>query len=621
MTKRGSHAEQYEVKEAWYDLKPYACEIAGFIRERKNLLGNHSTMYKIYDILYRNIFLGAEGTDKNKNYPYLKELYNIYKSCIIEACLPGYSALLSMDARNASSVLLIPKLKEVMIKQLKSISALENINVNELVDFILKGEAAAFVKLKETTETYREKEEVTDLETGEKLLRFNVRTNVTYRDLVIDPIDPLDLYIDGYDYMKNPKSCPKIVRSYISKRDLLTDKTNYPMLSEQDKQEIIAKAESDKEHANIRTTNGEDYSQSRTAANQIEVLTYLGDYVTTDGKLLTNIKAVVVEDKTGLLEYNGVDSIQLVYGSYFLDRETHRGISPLACVLPIEGLANRCVDLFISNLDNVSNPVLLYTNGSIGSGDLRTYRDTRRLQYNDGIGNKPEFFSPPEISPGGINLLNVILDKQKDTLGLNNYIAGDTSGGVRTAQESQILFNKANARMRVETDAFSYNFLLPLMNSFYSFNRELALSVGEALDPIYENPDLAVTISTGASRADSEGENQKLMEILGMSAISQPIFQWAAESGTMPLAIRYLFSKFGLTDADNILGLMEKPDEVPPIQDDSGGNTGETPQQELLPGADQIMNQINSPDVQDMGQLGDLDINKMMQENIDGGIV
>ena len=75
-----------------------------------------------------------------------------------------------------------------------------------------------------------------------------------------------------------------------------------------------------------------------------------------------------------------------------------------------------------------------------------------------------------------MNLLQTLLSQQKEVLGLNRYMSGDTSGAVRTAQESQILFQKANARMRVETDVFSYNVLLPLITAFYSFNRELALA-------------------------------------------------------------------------------------------------------------------------------------------------
>ena len=600
MTEKGSHADNVVIKENWYDLNQYSDEITKYVIDRRNNLGNHARMYKIYDILYRSIFTGAEGTDKRKRYPFLKEMYNVYKSALIEACLPGYSALLNADARNASSVFLTPKLKEVMINQFKSIALIENLTSTSLVNWILKGEAVLFMKLKQTTERYREKETVSDLESGEDLIQFKVETGVTYEDIVIEDIDPLDFYVDALDYKKDPKAAAKVIRTYISARDLLTDKTNYPKLSEEDKKAIIQKKASNDVYANIKAHNGEDYSISKTAANQIEVLTFMGDYVTQDGKLLTNVKAVVVEDKLGLLEYNGVDSLQIIYAPYMVDRDTHRGVSPLASVIPLDDLSNRCIDLFISNIDEVSNPILMYQCGSLPLNENKKFRETREIQYNDGISTQPSFFSPPEISPNGMNLLQVILGEQKEVLGLNKYMSGDTSGAVRTAQESQILFQKANARMRVETDVFSYNFLLPLISNFYAFNRELALAVGHPLDDIYANPELMVTISTGASRADSEGEVNKLLQILQMPAISQPIAQWCAETNNMPLFIRYVMSKMGLTDADNILGLLNNPEEVPPIpgEEDMMGAPQEggiapdgMPQEEVNPQGLEIMMQ------------------------------
>ena len=606
MNVNGSHAEEVVIKENWYDLNKYKDEIANFIVDRRRNLAGHSQMYRTYDILYRSIFTGSEDSDKRKRYPYLKEIYNVYKSALIEACLPGYSALFNSDARNAPTVLLNTKLKEVMLNQFKSIALIENLTANTISDWITKGEAVLFMKLKQTTERYREKETVTDLATGEELVQFKVDTGVTYEDIVIENIDPLDFYVDAMDYERDPKACPKIVRTYISSRDLLIDKTNYPLLSNDDKRTIIQKIESNKAYYNEHPRNGDDFSISKTASNQIEVLTFMGDYVTKDGNLLANIKAVTVEDKIALLEYNPVDTLQIIYAPYFIDRDTHRGVSPLASVIPIDDLANRCVDLFISNMDEVSKPILMYTAGSLPVNATKTFKINRELEYNDGIGTKPEFFTPPEISPNGMSLLEVLLAQQKEMLGLNKYMSGDTSGAVRTAQESSILFQKANARMRVETDVFSYKLLLPLISNFYAFNRELALAVGHPLDDIYANPELMVTISTGASKADGEGEVQKLMQILGMPAISQPIFQWCAESNNMPLAVRYIFAKLGLTDADNILGLIEHPEDIPPISE-SQDNPPEEPSNPMVsPDGNEQNNEAVQQILESMNEGGDI---------------
>ena len=198
--------------------------------------------------------------------------------------------------------------------------------------------------LKQTTERYREKETVTDQETGEEVVQFKVETGVTYEDLEIETIDPLDFYVDAVDYCHNPKSCPKVIRTWISARELLTDKTNYPLLTEEDKKAIIQKnttRDLGYPYVYSSASTGDNLSYSKTAEKQIEVLTFMGDYVTLDGKLLTNIKAIVVEGQLGLIEYNGVDSLQIIYAPYTIDRETHRGVSPLCSSIPLNRLKRK----------------------------------------------------------------------------------------------------------------------------------------------------------------------------------------------------------------------------------------------------------------------------------------
>ena len=515
-------------------------------------------MWKNYNTLYKSIFSGAVDSDVER-YTASKEMFNVYKSALIEGCIPGYSALMDIEGKNPHSVMMAPKLKSVMIDQFKSIALVEKLSDQVLLDWILKGEAVIFIKLKQTTERYREKETLTDLETGEKVMSFKVETGVTYEDLEVEVIDPLDFYVDANDYRKDPKGCPKIIRTYINSRELLTNKSNYPLLTEADKQAIIDKCNKE---ADLRpyiysdkSSNTGDISYGKTASDQIEVLTYRGDYVTKDGKLLTNIKVIVVEDKIAFADYSGVDSLQIIYAPYIVDRETHRGVSPLASVIPLNRLANRCIDLFLGNLDEVANPYMMYPAGAIPPDVKRKFRETREIEYNDVLG-QISWYNPPEISPNGLGLLQTILQQNKDMLGLNNYIAGDTSGSVRTAQESQILFQKANARMRVETDVFSYKFLLPLVSSFYAFNRELALAVKHPLNDIYTDPELMITISTGTSKADKEGERMRLMEMLNLPIAQMMFSNFTPEQ--VAIALRYLMAKTDLKDMDNLLELFDE---------------------------------------------------------------
>lgn len=542
-------------KEQWYDLKPYKDEIAAFVIKKKVSLDCISKMEQSYNKLYSTVYAGSEEA-KTERFPHSAEIFKIYKSAVIEACLQGYSALFVTKGKDAYSVLQIPKLNDVMTDQFKSMALIENLSDEVLDDWILKGEACGFIKLKTTKEQYRIKETLTDEKTGEPIVRFTLREGVEYEDLDVERIDPLDVFIDANDYKRDPLGCAKIVRSYITPETLLLSES-YPMLDMQTKKDIAEKF-------NMQTgsstwapnsnyaTGGISYSSTKAA--KIEVLTYRGDYVTTDGKVLRNIVAVTVDNQIADLKYSEVSTNRFIYAAYKVDRLTHRGISPLAASNPVNKLLNRAIDMFLKNLEDVSNPYILYSKGSVSKQDYNNFKNEKRLEYSETV-NKPEFWSPPPAAMQGLELLNIILNQNKNMLGLNSYISGDASGAVRTAKETAALIQRSNARMRVETDVFSYNFMLRLFTAFYAFNRELAIAAGHPLNEIYADPKLKVSISTNASRADEQGELNMLMQMLNLP-IAQMIFSNLSQQQTI-VALRYLMAKAGLRDADNLLELTD----------------------------------------------------------------
>ena len=551
--------ETISTKEQWYDLTQYKSEIQNFVIKKRQQLDKHSNMQKVSDALYRICYSGSTEAERER-FPFAAELFKVYKTALIESSLSGYSALVEVNGEDAQNVLKAPKVKEAMTLQLKAMSMLEKISGEVLDDWCFKGEAAGIIKLVDTKEEYRVKAEITNEETGQKEMTFKLKEGVEYQDIGIDFIDPLDLYIDGLDYEKDPVGCTKIIRSFIDAKKLLSSNA-YPLLTKDDKEAIITGVGRNGNGTNNPWFNwagsfsNVSNSYEVSDKNQIEVLTFNGDYVTSDLKVLNNIQAVLVGNRIANLRYNTVSTNRIIYAAYKLDRTTHRSISPLAVTLPTNKLVNRVTDMFIKNLDEVSNPWLLYAKGTMNSNQIAEARRKRELEYNPSD-EKPTFWSPPPAANNGLDLVNLILQQNKNVLGLNNYMAGDTSGAVRTAEESSILFQKANARMRVETDTFSYRFMLKLFQSFYAFNRELALAYDNPLKEIYSDPDLKVTISTNASKADKEGELQRLLQMLNLP-IAQMIFA-NLQPDQVVLAVRYLMSKAGLTDMDNLLQLQKE---------------------------------------------------------------
>lgn len=569
--------EKLTIKQQWYDLSKYKDEIASFVKTKRVQLNINSKAEENYNKFYRSIFSGAEESDKER-YPHMAELFKVYKSAILESSLPGYSALLVIQGDDAYSTMKVPELRNAMLDQFKSMSLLERLSGDYVDDWILKGETAAFLKYKETKEEWRMKQTVEDGETGEKLMSFTLKEGVTYEDIDIERIDPFDLFIDAIDYDRDPLGCVKVVRSYIDAKTLLTSDA-YPLLTKEDKEAILNKQQ---------TRNGSDSNlyfrwdiaedpkrtMARTNRDQIEVLTFYGDYITDDYKVLSNIKAVVIDGRAAEIKYNDSSTPRIIYAGYKIDRQTHRGISPLCSGLPINRLVNKAVDLFIKNLDDVANPIMMWQKGTFNKMQAREARKNRELEFTS-LEQKPEFFAPPMVGQNGIPIIQMLLDENKNMLGLNSYMAGDASGAVRTAEESAILFQKANARMRVETDVFSYRFMLPLFVSFYGLNRELAIAFEHPLKEIYADEQLKVTISTNAAKADKEGELNRLMQMLNLP-IAQMIFSNLSPQQII-VAVRYLMAKADLNDADNLLELVDSEGNTNAPPPDAEDNNGATP--------------------------------------------
>ena len=557
--------ETVEFKEDYYDVKKYKEEIGSFVKRKRVELDILSNMEANYVSLKNSIFAGTTTSDEER-YPHAAEMFKVYKSAIIESSLSGYSALLEITGRDAYSTLKVPELKDTMTNQFKRMSLLEKLSGDTVDDWLLKGEAVSFIKLKKTKEEYRTKSTMIDQKTGQEVASFKVKQFVTYQDTDIERIDPLDFYVDAYDYKNDPRGATKIIRTWISSKELLTSNA-YPFLTEEDKNNIIASVGRNGSGANYQyayDTSSVNQLRNRTDVGKIEVLSFYGDYITSDNKVLRNIKAVLVGGMIADAKYSAVNTNRIIYAAYKVDERTHRSISPLACSEVVNRLVNRVTDMFIKNLDDASNPIIIYPKGSLSSNQVKAIRTKKQCEYND-VATMPQFYAPPVAATQGLELIRMVLDQNKNVLGLNNYLAGNTDGAVRTARESSILFQKANARMRVETDVFSYNFMLALFVSFYAFNRELALSLEQPLEEIYSDVKLRVSISTNASRADKEGELQRLMSMLQLP-IAQMIFS-NLQPDQVVLAVRYLMAKAELHDADNLLELIDTDTGEPNLPD------------------------------------------------------
>ena len=145
--------------------------------------------------------------------------------------------------------------------------------------------------------------------------------------------------------------------------------------------------------------------------------------------------------------------------------------------------------------------------------------------------------------------------------------------------------------------------MLPLFTCFYCFNRELAIAYDNPLYPIYSDPNLKISISTNASKADEEGEFQRLMNMLQLP-ISQMIFSNLKPDQVL-IAVRYWMAKAQLDDADNLLELFDADGNPTTYVDDTQQQQQQQQQQgppnqqsELPQQESNMINNIDNNDIQ-----------------------
>lgn len=147
----------------------------------------------------------------------------------------------------------------------------------------------------------------------------------TYNNPYVYEVNPTDFVFD-ISQIDNFDSCPKILRSYKTTNEILSNKLYN--ISEEDK-ELILESSKTKNSSTI-------IKKDKFKGDTIEVLEAWGDLKLKDGTLLKNWHAVVVGGQF-LVRFKKNELIEnpFVFGTFISDPETKRGISPISSVLDL----------------------------------------------------------------------------------------------------------------------------------------------------------------------------------------------------------------------------------------------------------------------------------------------
>ena len=280
-----------------------------------------------------------------------------------------------------------------------------------------------------------------------------------YDNPYVYPVNPADLVFDT-SLVDNWDSCPKIYRTFKTPSDIINNQ--YYSLTDEEKelvQELANSSNTKRMHFNSSIdSNSDDVVKGST----IEVLEHWGDLKLPDGTLLKNWHAVVVGRKI-LVEFGKNERIinPFSYGSFIIDPETKRGISPLYCVLSLAQLQEDLLNRTCNLQSLTENPPLLAPEGFFDEDEIELYPG-KIIEYGDNLTPTVAFqqmnFNPTVF----LNDITFLNDLMAEVSGIfPNMIGSVETTTAKTATEINTKAQGQMTRLSMLIDIINQDFIIP----------------------------------------------------------------------------------------------------------------------------------------------------------------
>ena len=369
-------------------------------------------------------------------------------------------------------------------------------------DYILAGEAigSAFIEYKKEIKSVPF-EELTGNETiigvFDKMAKIEVEDEnaPTFNYLRVDPenfaCDPL-----YSPCSKEWSKCGKIIKTWETKSSLLDNKS-YD-LNRQQLEEIAPPL-----NENVSGESGEGTNQSPTRSNQIEVLTYFGDFEIND-VIYRDYCAVVVGRRIPVyFKPINKSTPRVFYCKYGAE---NRGISPIAPLISIFGLEDELINNTINHDKLRLNPAN-YVPVGFFEKDKTEIEPGAHITYKPGI-HDPNAIIKVDVGAPDVSLFQVV----------NNKLEDEATGFALQMNSSTSVVEKTKAEIvqNVITDSIIIN---RMTDEFVLF---ICMRFVESVFYILGLDSKQIKLKTSSELAAEEAKAGALMQILQNVAAGDP---------------------------------------------------------------------------------------------------
>ena len=522
------------------------------------------------EIFFKNDFKSI--TDKNKKWTAKVKMcktfmfYQTLKAFIWRNTYANVNSMFDVSGENHDSNNMSNKQKAMLVDIFEKMDYQKT--CDKVIDnALLFGELISFTAWKRNYEEYRRpisffqnvfSQDVTKLpkilEAVKQGKNFWTDLKKVYDNPYVYPVNPADLVFDT-SQVDNWDSCPKIYRTYKTPSDIINNQ--YYSLSDEEK-EIIQEMALSSKNQRFHSNSGIE-SEDVVKGSTIEVLEHWGDLKLPDGTLLKNWHAVVVARKF-LVEFGKNERIinPFSYGSFIVDPDTKRGISPLYCVLSLAHLQEDLLNRTCNLQSLTENPPILAPEGFFDEDEIELYPG-KIIEYGDNLTPTAAFqqmnFNPTVF----LNDITFLNDLMAEVSGIfPNMIGSVETTAAKTATEINTKTQGQMTRLSMLVDIINQDFIIPnvekvakLCADFKSgietvfVNKENQPEVVE-IDDTIRQADYKYTYSDRSNttlkseQADMLVQAVEKFQAVGLPLNLQEIFVWYFEQKGVENAERFL---------------------------------------------------------------------------------
>ena len=536
------------------------------------------------EIFFKNDFKSI--TDKNKKWKAKVKMcktfmfYQTLKAFIWRNTYANVNSMFDVSGENHDSNNMSNKQKAMLVDIFEKMDYQKT--CDKVIDnALLFGELISFTAWKRNYEEYRRpisffqnvfSQDVTKLpkilEAVKQGKNFWTDLKKVYDNPYVYPVNPADLVFDT-SQVDNWDSCPKIYRTYKTPSDIINNQ--YYSLSDEEK-EIIQEMALSSKNQRFHSNSGIE-SEDVVKGSTIEVLEHWGDLKLADGTLLKNWHAVVVGRKF-LVEFDKNERIinPFSYGSFIVDPDTKRGISPLYCVLSLAHLQEDLLNRTCNLQSLTENPPILAPEGFFDEDEIELYPG-KIIEYGDNLTPTAAFqqmnFNPTVF----LNDITFLNDLMAEVSGIfPNMIGSVETTAAKTATEINTKTQGQMTRLSMLVDIINQDFIIPnvekvakLCADFKSgietvfVNKENQPELVE-IDDTIRQADYKYTYSDRSNttlkseQADMLVQAVEKFQAVGLPLNLQEIFVWYFEQKGVENAERFLGERVnqGVNDLLNL---------------------------------------------------------------------